>query len=627
MRWIASRCALASALLVLTFFVLRTERQFAPARAASIASVTLQPSLEPSVESTPVAGPTNTSTSRPIPPTRIAVPVITAEPEAPRRRGRHAKHVVFPTPTGTSMGGRRRRRPPQKRRARTVTTRTALHTHHRRYHTTVPKSTPSPTATPTPSPPPPISLQVENSVAPIICNGPTKPPARHPFLSPPYRGWTNLVSYFDHDMPNFSRNGHIAAAPALLAQADTYHYRSDFPAYWDRKLRQYLYYDGHNGYDYDLRYQPVHAAAPGKVIFAQFEYLTAPDHGYGLMVMIDHQNGYVTLYGHFATLQVKAGQRVKRGQTLGISGNTGRSTGPHLHFTVFHNCSPTDPYGWTGQGPDPLEAYQGETSTALWVHLPLVLNPPPGWYVSDAIPPQATARMILLRLPATRGGIEAFTTALGQEMRAVQAAIDPGAVVVRTDILRGGLIVNGPISASRLYALPDVASLASPDVSGTESDTLASLARAAMASSPPGSPVWGPTWSGYLIRWRGRAVLVGRQAHGMQRHRRLLVGSRQLFIHAVGSDETTGAYAADLGTMSPREVASLAKKPPTRGSGGSSPSGTPGRLPSSGRVRTDPGRNTNIAPLIPASLALVLIAVTAAVLRLVRQARQTLRDQ
>src|SRR5919202_1906803 len=107
------------------------------------------------------------------------------------------------------------------------------------------------------------------------------------------------------------------------------------------------------------------------------------------MVMIDH--------GHGSQILVHKGQRVKRGQRIGISGNTGHSTGPHLHFTVFHNCTPTDPYGWQGGGPDPLVNYQGETSGYLWKKSPAVFNPLPR--LASGIPASGGVRVLLLRLP------------------------------------------------------------------------------------------------------------------------------------------------------------------------------------------------------------------------------------
>lgn len=75
---------------------------------------------------------------------------------------------------------------------------------------------------------------------------------------------------------------------------------------------------------------PVVAADGGVVTVAGW-----PDnYGYGNRVMIDHGNGYVTLYAHLSNIYVSAGQHVSRGQSVGRMGNTGRSTGTHLHFEI-----------------------------------------------------------------------------------------------------------------------------------------------------------------------------------------------------------------------------------------------------------------------------------------------------
>ncbi len=56
--------------------------------------------------------------------------------------------------------------------------------------------------------------------------------------------------------------------------------------------------------------------------------------GYGNMIMIDHGNGYQTLYGHLSQINVRCGANVYGGQLIGLAGSTGNSTGPHLHFEV-----------------------------------------------------------------------------------------------------------------------------------------------------------------------------------------------------------------------------------------------------------------------------------------------------
>ena len=82
----------------------------------------------------------------------------------------------------------------------------------------------------------------------------------------------------------------------------------------------------------------VGAAADGIVTVAS----TDVGH-YGTAVFIDHQNGYITHYGHLSKILVRVGQRVKAGQIIAKSGSTGRSTGPHLHFTVKKNGVSLDP--------------------------------------------------------------------------------------------------------------------------------------------------------------------------------------------------------------------------------------------------------------------------------------------
>ncbi len=65
--------------------------------------------------------------------------------------------------------------------------------------------------------------------------------------------------------------------------------------------------------------------------------------GYGWYLVIDHLNGYETIFGHFKKILVKRGQKVKRGDVIGLMGSTGRSTGPHLHYEIRHNGRPINP--------------------------------------------------------------------------------------------------------------------------------------------------------------------------------------------------------------------------------------------------------------------------------------------
>jgi Membrane proteins related to metalloendopeptidases len=60
-------------------------------------------------------------------------------------------------------------------------------------------------------------------------------------------------------------------------------------------------------------------------------------------VVIDHPFGYRSLFGHLSTIQVKAAIRSPGGQVIALSGNTGRSTGPHLHYTLLYGDKTLDP--------------------------------------------------------------------------------------------------------------------------------------------------------------------------------------------------------------------------------------------------------------------------------------------
>ncbi len=94
----------------------------------------------------------------------------------------------------------------------------------------------------------------------------------------------------------------------------------------------------HTGLDIAGSYgSPIVAADHGKVIFAGWS------GGYGYMVKIDHQNGYVTYYAHNSKLTVKAGDIVSKGEVIAYMGSTGNSTGNHCHFEILKNGSTQNP--------------------------------------------------------------------------------------------------------------------------------------------------------------------------------------------------------------------------------------------------------------------------------------------
>jgi len=81
----------------------------------------------------------------------------------------------------------------------------------------------------------------------------------------------------------------------------------------------------------------VHAARSGEVVFSGWK------GGYGKTVIIQHELGYQSIYGHLSKSLVRVGQRVRTGSVIALSGNTGRTTGPHLHFEVRKNKQPINP--------------------------------------------------------------------------------------------------------------------------------------------------------------------------------------------------------------------------------------------------------------------------------------------
>lgn len=101
----------------------------------------------------------------------------------------------------------------------------------------------------------------------------------------------------------------------------------------------------HDGVDiakpHNISDPPLFACTEGTVTRAGWD-----PFGLGLHVRIDHGDGYETIYGHMNSLGVSYGQSVSRGQTIGLMGNTGRSTGPHVHFTIKYKGVPQNPLSY-----------------------------------------------------------------------------------------------------------------------------------------------------------------------------------------------------------------------------------------------------------------------------------------
>ena len=183
---------------------------------------------------------------------------------------------------------------------------------------------------------------IEDGTSPPLAN------AGSGFLTLPFTGPHFVTSVFDHCSPNYVPDGRVCRYDGVEKTAGGF----DDP---DTAGKSYLYYDGHDGWDYGLYYEDVLASADGTVSFAGWDKPGCATCGFGQNVFIDHGNGILTRYAHLLRVYVQEGQRVQRGQVIGMSGNTGSSTGEHLHWGVYLAAGriPIDPYGWTGQGDDP----------------------------------------------------------------------------------------------------------------------------------------------------------------------------------------------------------------------------------------------------------------------------------
>lgn len=207
------------------------------------------------------------------------------------------------------------------------------------------------------------------------------------------------IKSFDHDLPNGSEpddgNDHVVHYDGSIHNAVT-----PTPA-GDPYVPGIYGYDQHLGIDYNLKYQPVLAAAGGIVDYAGWTDPGNHTKGLGLHLILEHNDAYQTYYAHLSTLLYRTGDEIEvsslnspdRNRILGISGSTGRVfgncnvdeeplCGAHLHFEARYNdpdgvedWTVVNPYGWIApeSTPDPW-GVSGHTSYDLWQIYPAILS-------------------------------------------------------------------------------------------------------------------------------------------------------------------------------------------------------------------------------------------------------------
>ncbi len=184
-----------------------------------------------------------------------------------------------------------------------------------------------------------------------------------PFLVRPFAAEFLVINPIDHDTPEefVDNNGHVTTTNGEFSPT----------------------FDGHAGYDFSMPTgTPIFAAASGTVNAAGSSTFLCPILGQNvtqLGVQIQHlvagNPEYWTYYAHFSRVDVTVGQHVDAGQQIGLSGNTGCTTSPHLHFQLDRitgtnngQLAIVDPFGWTGGTTDPWELKpQGAKSVNVWL--------------------------------------------------------------------------------------------------------------------------------------------------------------------------------------------------------------------------------------------------------------------
>lgn len=198
-------------------------------------------------------------------------------------------------------------------------------------------------------------------------------------LSPPYFGTTQVWNIFDHEYPNYDQEDD-QIPPGETGNMVHNNNQRLLPGSGNVYC---VGYSGHDGIDYGLNYNYVRAAHSGKVNKAQW---ANQNHqlSYGLYVVLEttyNNITYETVYGHLSSILVRTNGSTNEGAIIGISGDTGNSTSPHLHFTVKRREDPNDPlyavnpYGWNSLALDPWDILTNRPSSVnLWKSYPSISN-------------------------------------------------------------------------------------------------------------------------------------------------------------------------------------------------------------------------------------------------------------
>ena len=139
----------------------------------------------------------------------------------------------------------------------------------------------------------------------------------------------------------------VAAASDTAGPSPPHRWPLDVPSYQTRGMVAGTHgEEPHHGIDLAVPEGSDVRASGGGVVER-----TGTDSSYGLYVLLQHPDGYETMYGHLSRVLVSTGQAVSAGQVIALTGNTGRSTAPHLHFEILHDGRSVDPLSLVREGP------------------------------------------------------------------------------------------------------------------------------------------------------------------------------------------------------------------------------------------------------------------------------------